>query len=333
MADKALYFPYINVPDTRWFTRLLLYWDKVGSIVPYEYAYNPRLLSPYMRDLVAAELVELITPAEHVYHVPHFTSAFIEPIERKMKISRFSGSRRAIEAPPIRLHIEKLGDISGELLQRGLITPAGYPWFDAQPWVGSAFMAYLASTLGRIPEINADPVTNERATFSLLGGGSDFARARSRARSVILKRIMPSPAGPIAIRDIADFKESYGHLLQQLRRSIEGKCIEIANIHDAAARDERARQVAEELADEIGELVDAMQRRWPRIVMMALAPILSAVVGLAGGGSAAALASAGFSLASAVYGAFDALHEGHAFASKPLAYLAYTSRHFPPMTR
>lgn len=34
MARKVLYFPYISVPESAWFTRVLLYWDEVGSIVP-----------------------------------------------------------------------------------------------------------------------------------------------------------------------------------------------------------------------------------------------------------------------------------------------------------
>jgi hypothetical protein len=52
MADKVLYFPYIRVPDSEWFTQVLLYWDEVGSIVPYEYVYSPEKLGPHMRELV-----------------------------------------------------------------------------------------------------------------------------------------------------------------------------------------------------------------------------------------------------------------------------------------
>lgn len=37
MTTAALYYPYIKVPESDWFTRVLLYWDVVGAIVPYEY--------------------------------------------------------------------------------------------------------------------------------------------------------------------------------------------------------------------------------------------------------------------------------------------------------
>src|SRR5262249_48314870 len=34
--DRVLYFPYINVPRSEWFTRVLLYWDSIGCILPEE---------------------------------------------------------------------------------------------------------------------------------------------------------------------------------------------------------------------------------------------------------------------------------------------------------
>jgi hypothetical protein len=32
-VQGALYFPYIGVPDTAWWTRTVLYWDHVATIV------------------------------------------------------------------------------------------------------------------------------------------------------------------------------------------------------------------------------------------------------------------------------------------------------------
>ena len=33
MKACAIYYPYIKVPNSAWFTRTLLYWDEVGAIV------------------------------------------------------------------------------------------------------------------------------------------------------------------------------------------------------------------------------------------------------------------------------------------------------------
>jgi hypothetical protein len=65
MNSQLLYFPYISVPDDAWFTRVLLYWDKVGSIVPAPYAEAPAALSSYMQQLLRAELVSPVIPEEH----------------------------------------------------------------------------------------------------------------------------------------------------------------------------------------------------------------------------------------------------------------------------
>ena len=60
MKNKVLYFPYINVPNSIWFTRMLLYWDEVGAIVPYEYIDNPEKLDSHTKSLVEAELVRAV---------------------------------------------------------------------------------------------------------------------------------------------------------------------------------------------------------------------------------------------------------------------------------
>lgn len=41
MSSNALYYPYIQVPESPWFTRVLLYWDRVGAIVPNDYIEDP----------------------------------------------------------------------------------------------------------------------------------------------------------------------------------------------------------------------------------------------------------------------------------------------------
>jgi len=74
VADQVLYFPYISVPSDAWFTRVLLYWDAVGSIVPAPYADAPERLTPYMQDLMAAQMIRPISPEAH-------NGALMEPLQ------------------------------------------------------------------------------------------------------------------------------------------------------------------------------------------------------------------------------------------------------------
>ena len=46
--DTALYFPYISVPQGSWFTRVLLYWDGVASVVPRHLSDRAAALTPFM---------------------------------------------------------------------------------------------------------------------------------------------------------------------------------------------------------------------------------------------------------------------------------------------
>ena len=78
MKNKVLYFPYINVPNSDWFTRMLLYWDEVGAIVPYDYIEYPEKLREHTRSLVEACLVRQVIPGEHIHRIPSFRDSFSE---------------------------------------------------------------------------------------------------------------------------------------------------------------------------------------------------------------------------------------------------------------
>jgi hypothetical protein len=51
-VQNVIYFPYIRVPESEWFTRVLLYWKQVASIVPYEYIKSSKL-SKFMDALIS----------------------------------------------------------------------------------------------------------------------------------------------------------------------------------------------------------------------------------------------------------------------------------------
>lgn len=82
MLGKVLYFPYIRVPENVWFTQVLLYWDKVGSIVPSEYIRRPEKLGSYMGELVQADLVKPVVPPDYTYKIPRFREAFLELVDQ-----------------------------------------------------------------------------------------------------------------------------------------------------------------------------------------------------------------------------------------------------------
>jgi hypothetical protein len=86
--DKVLYFPHIRVPDNEWFTRALLYWDEVGTIVPHGPPQEVRdVLGEHTLRLMDAGLVSPVK-AGSAQGVPRFDDAFIELVEADPAIPR-----------------------------------------------------------------------------------------------------------------------------------------------------------------------------------------------------------------------------------------------------
>src|SRR6267142_2010262 len=204
MADKVLYFPYIRVPDSEWFTQVLLYWDEVGSIVPYEYVHSPEKLGSHMKDLVQVGLVKQIFPNEHVGNIPRFTEAFLEYIDR----ADFPIKPNSIELASTetsQIHIEKLNKIANGLVDRGLAKLDHDPWFNVERTVADQFMAYLAGVLSETDDLKSVPITDQERSlvnFSLPSAEKyDWKQKLSELRPFILQDLLPVPSGGVGAEE------------------------------------------------------------------------------------------------------------------------------------
>ena len=130
MNNKVLYFPYISVPNSTWFTRMLLYWDEVGAIVPCEYIENPDKLGVHTKNLVEAGLVRQVIPAAYTDNIPAFRESFLHYLESygndKLNQRRNSFQRGHVA----HIHIEKMDDLKQSFVTMGLAKSGYYPWFD-----------------------------------------------------------------------------------------------------------------------------------------------------------------------------------------------------------
>lgn len=66
--NNLLYYPYINLPNTDWAIRALLYYDNISSIVPTQYFYEPEQYEPFMREVIQNELIHPINPMDVLEH-------------------------------------------------------------------------------------------------------------------------------------------------------------------------------------------------------------------------------------------------------------------------
>lgn len=339
MDDSVLYFPYIRIPRSPWFTRVLLYWNEVGSIVPSEYQRQRTRLGPYMHDLVDAGLVKEVVPSEHDSAVPEFRSAFLKLADENSCILEQRG-RASGHHNTSRIHIEKmLGRyLAGDLVDRGLASPAEYPWWDVEETTANLFMGYLASVLGKLDSLRMCPITDQPRVLSVFSQTPQhILNKRSlveQLRMAILTDILPSPDYAVPVEELLDFKQSHSDLLPRFRRHIETFIMDLSGIADAEERDYRMRVFREQSVEQVDEIVSKMnERRWRRIVFGDICGIVAAAIP---GVASAATGNPVLSLAAlpglvhATYSAFQGKSRiQKEILSDPLAYAAYAGRRFP----
>ena len=150
MGNNVLYFPTISVPGSAWFTRMLLYWDTVGTIIPAEFMHHPEKLGEQTRSLLEAELLTAVIPRMHLYKIPAFDKSFAKYLENLGP--ELDRRRRSFDSgKTTEVHAEKVGAVEDVMrsfgLCRGCNDPHYSQWYFVERKTASDFMAYLAASL------------------------------------------------------------------------------------------------------------------------------------------------------------------------------------------
>ena len=274
----ALYYPYIKVPDEPWFTRVLLYWDRTGAIVPEPLRSERGELGDFGTELLAADLLHLLSPEQFSPERNAFGEAFLECLESDLN---YVDSRRRAFADGSyqRLHVAKADrQLLTGLNEVGVARSGRGPWWIVEDGIATEYMAGLAAILCQVQPGETDPVTNRteqltpfgaRAAVpqSLRGGQFDIDLPEDlqigQVEIDLLEVVLPSPSQKVTVSGLVSFKERHGELLGRLRAHVERKAIEIAEENDPEIRRRKRAIVSEELAADLAELDTRMrERRW-----------------------------------------------------------------------
>ena len=321
MRAKALYFPYINLPENDWLYLMLLYWDQLSSIVPSEYVYDRRQLSPHMSTLMNEGLVDFIEPQKFIENKDEFGKPFLAFIKRRVKTGKIPTRDNVFQRFPV--HVEKLGSVADELVNMNLATSTDYPWYEMDRWVADAFMAYLAAFIGSLPEVNSAPVTNNEICFRLLGGYPRKVKERTIQRYEILNSVLPFPRDELSIEKVLKFKEKYHVELARFRDHIEGLSIGLSDVINHKDREEKREINIRELKQEIDYISGHMKETWHEIAFLDVLPILSAGGSVFVGIQTLEPITTGFgtaSLSAAVYQSIERRKDRQELRFRPLAY-------------
>lgn len=148
--EGALYYPFIAVPASSWWTRTMLYWDYVGTIVPQQYINLPEMHEPYTLELVRAGLLRQVFPDEAGLALRDKFRLYLDAMTPDEVDRRRLLYRRGMVA---RIHQDKFLTYQGGLdavRLMGLAEPGqtdGSPWIEVERTTAAEFMAALAMTL------------------------------------------------------------------------------------------------------------------------------------------------------------------------------------------
>ena len=261
MRSRVLYFPYIQVPETTWLTQMLLYWDQVSSIVPYDYVHNPESLGPYMLTLVREQLVHQVIPGAHIGEIPQFHERFIgflDGLGPALDRRREEFARRNV----CRIHIEKMGTIGDALVKLRVAQPEQYPWYNVENQTADDFMSYLATTLGQLDSVDSSPLTDSDAHLTRLALAGvpqhHMAQQLDSLRIQVLNEVLPVPTCVVPAAKLRAFKEKRAAELGDFRRRVERELVAAANIADPALRQRHLDVFFDEAKERILEIQESM---------------------------------------------------------------------------
>ena len=280
MSNKVLYFPYINVPSSAWFTRMLLYWDNVATIVPTNYMYNPEKFDDYTRSLLKEKLLEHIFPAQYTFGIPDFAGSFIEIIEPSDDLTR--RQKLFKEGKTVKIHAEKLDKIALTLKDLQLAEPQSiYGWWNIEKNTADEFMCYLAAFLGRHPDLDYVPITDQiRSLLPLAAVDSQVTNIDhtiTELRIQVLEKALPSPRSALSPYEILKFKETHGTELSRFRLKIERELTLLADFNDISLQQKSLNLLKETIELETAEIVGQMKSHgWSDTVFGKLCPFLGA---------------------------------------------------------
>lgn len=311
MSTGAIYFPSIDVPNSSWFSRTLLYWGEIASIVPYEYAVNPDKLDRHTQSLVQAGLVKQVFPDQYLNVIPDHQQAFIDYLEQlgiaviQRRRERFNKTVR------YHVHLSKLGyDLKEYLVGLEVAEKKGSQWIEMESTTALEYMAYLAAALGKIPSLNLTPLTNYKANLSVFRSKAEQLDVDlDPIRYELLKEAFPAPAANVTAKDLAYFRDRHGNELPNFRNWVEQKITAVVACNDQSLRDKMLLETKEEIRLRTEEYKAYMNKfGWPDVIFGDLCAIASG----------ANIPGAG--LVNAVY---SAIRKKPPVVATPLAYAAY----------
>jgi hypothetical protein len=279
-VETALYFPYMRVPESSWFTQILLYWDSAATIVPVS-LWREFHEHEYMTELLRADLLKFVRPLDaHETSRVGFEQEFLKMFSAHEP--RIPDRKRWT-----RIHTEKIEPyIFAELRRKGLAEPEPaedeeFGWWQVEETTAALYMAYLAGVISGRNE-GFFPVTDSRRSLAALAPAGSELKDKLRELRFAVVRALPAPAQPVPVNELRAFKERHRDELRRLRLHLDRRLVDLAAIDDAEVRQIKSESLIQEIQDETARLREQMKkRRWPKVALVGFGGVMGAALATA----------------------------------------------------
>lgn len=326
--DGLLYYPYINLPESDWTIRTLLYYDTLGAIVPQEYFYKPqRHYNSHMLELVKNELVIPIDPIKALDNPWELTSPLIEYTQqpefnidarRKSFGLKNYGKIHVDKFKPrgAKIHSDKFdGEIFYQLEKLGLAKRQNHSWYIVEYHTASLLMTFLATVVSS--KLNLRPITDEIKIRNQNKNDTD-----QRKRETILKELIPFPMD-LNLEKLHRFKDKQKELLLAFRNKVEQIVLdesieEGSDLFNSKVVELKLRK--EELTAKMNE------SKFGSIIFGSICGMIGAIQGLAMAETPGAIIGGLPGFASAIYSAIKIEKAENIFDQSGMKYLALADK-------
>lgn len=245
MPNTILYYPKIAIPDGAWLRQALLYWDRIGSIIPREFdraGYDV----PDLSKLYELKVFRSYNPEDFIIGDQRLRMEFEQEF---IHISKKPSFWKRLPPPEARrfdspIHIAKITDNLSEYIQsKGLaILRDRYDhWYQFERSAAWLYMSLLAKYMADSAEETTIPGTD----FGLFKDFIFQTEKRNFSAScfeLTLQDILPVPSQDTPLEKILEFKSKRRDELISFREVIWGiqdelkNSQEVSQIRDIASR-------------------------------------------------------------------------------------------------
>lgn len=225
--EKALYYPFISVPNNSWLVQGLLYWDGVATIIPESELRSLKYVTPFAKDLIQNGIIDTVMPEEYAFEKPDSYLDFLRWVENnrsRFLVQKRSSNLQRVHAGKL-VHVGKLGYLGDEFVKLGVARRENGSWYMLNKDLAFNFMTFLAVLIGQ--ETGRVPSTDQYSGLACLINkdvevkNNQFENYRDRFRGQLLDRLLPTPRSVKNYYDIIRFKDKYGDQLISFRRKVE----------------------------------------------------------------------------------------------------------------